>query len=33
MSNRINWESEMQTAKIRAASEKKFILLDFYNPD
>lgn len=32
MAEKIIWESDMQKALSRAKSEKKFVLLDFYNP-
>ncbi len=33
MENKIKWETTMDTAVALARSEKKFILLDFFNPD
>jgi hypothetical protein len=32
MPNKIKWELEMQAALKRAKSEKKPVLLDFFNP-
>ena len=32
MENRIMWETDMDTALARARSEKKPVLLDFFNP-
>jgi len=32
MENRTQWETDMSRALSRARSEKKHVLLDFYNP-
>jgi hypothetical protein len=32
MENKIRWETDMDTAVARARSEKKPVLLDFFNP-
>lgn len=32
MENKIKWESQMDTALSRARSERKPVLLDFFNP-
>jgi hypothetical protein len=32
MGNTIKWENEMHTALARAQSEKKQVLIDFFNP-
>lgn len=32
MENKITWESQMDTALSRTRSEKKPVLLDFFNP-
>lgn len=32
MENKIRWETDMDTAVARARSEKKAVLLDFFNP-
>jgi hypothetical protein len=32
MENKINWETEMDAALMRANAENKLILLDFFNP-
>lgn len=32
MQDKINWETEMDTALARANAENKLILLDFFNP-
>jgi len=31
--NKIEWESDMEKALKRARKEKKYVLLDFFNPD
>jgi hypothetical protein len=32
MGDKIKWESSMESALARARSEKKHVLLDFFNP-
>lgn len=32
MENKIRWEADMDKALARARSEKKAVLLDFFNP-
>jgi len=32
MEDKIIWNTDMQEALSRAKSEKKYVLLDFYNP-
>ena len=32
MSKQLKWENDFEKALSRAKSEKKFVLLDFYNP-
>jgi len=32
MGNKIKWESEMNGALVRARSENKHVVLDFFNP-
>jgi hypothetical protein len=32
MASPIAWETEIKTALVRAASEKKPVLIDFFNP-
>lgn len=32
MHHEITWESDLKAGIVRAAAEKKFVLLDFFNP-